>query len=42
MKKFAQLFMDGYTIRAQGVVKLWIQRKGDNSDIKSEYGKIVS
>jgi len=34
--------MDGYTIRAQGVVKLWIQRKGDNSDIKSEYGKIVS
>jgi len=39
-EKFAQLFMDGYTIRVQGIVKLWIQRKGDHSNIKSEYGKI--
>jgi hypothetical protein len=42
MEKFAHLFMDGYTIRAQGVVKLWMQRKGDHSNIKIKYGKIVS
>jgi len=37
MKKFAQLFTNGYTITAQGVFKLWIQREGDHSNIKSQY-----
>jgi hypothetical protein len=42
MKKFAQLCMDGYTFTVQGVVKLWMQKKGDHSNINSEYGQIVS
>jgi hypothetical protein len=38
-KTFAQLFTDKYKIKAQELFKIWTQRKGKHSNIKSEYVK---
>jgi hypothetical protein len=35
--KMAHLLTDGYKIAEHKVVKLWIQKKGDHSNNKSEY-----